>query len=521
MATKTLFSTKRSNRAKPTNTVNDAGASAYKLSDAEALCQYVATSCFNGTYYTSERDQLANIARLCNSVPSVTIAKAAVYGRENAKMKDTPAYLLAHLTAKNETELVKKIFNRVIDNPKMLLNYVQIVRSGATGRKSFGSAAKNLINNWITSRYGNKLFRASIGKSDPSFVDVLRMTHPRPVNDEQNALFGYLLGKDHDAEKLPPLVKEFEAFKADNSNPMPNLDYRALTNCNLTVDHWKQVAINMPWNATRMNLNVLNKHGVFSDKKVLNHVAKKLANAEEVKKNNAFPYQLLTTFHNTETLPSKINLALQDAMEIATENVPVLGDRVAVCVDVSGSMSSPITGYRRGSSTKTRCVDVAAMFASAIARTNQEATIVSFGDRARVVPGFNPRDSVASNANRLVSEARYCGHGTNGGATMECVNKNGSFDMVVVLSDMQMWVGHSRIGWGATPLNAHWANRRNKKGKLATINLVAGGTSQVDSGDPSVMCFGGFSDAVFDILGEFAHRNDNANFADVVDRIEL
>jgi 60 kDa SS-A/Ro ribonucleoprotein len=36
-------------------------------------------------------------------------------------------------------------------------------------------------------------------------------------------------------------------------------------------------------------------------------------------------------------------------MEIAIANVPTVEGRVFVCPDVSGSMSSPATGYRKGS----------------------------------------------------------------------------------------------------------------------------------------------------------------------------
>lgn len=525
MANKTLFSTSRSRRAPATSHKNKAGGRAYKLTDAETLAQYVVTSCFNDVYYASAGEQLDEVVKICESVDPVIIAKAAVYGHETGGMKDVPAFLLATLAAKGEIELLRKAFPRVITNPKMLLNFAQIVRSGITGRRSFGSAVKNLINGWITSRYGNKLFLASVGYSNPSLVDVIKMTHPRPNNEEQNALFGYLLGKDHNAEALPPLVKEFEAFKADNSNSLPNMDYRALTNCELTKDHWKQIALNMPWNTLRLNLNTLNRNGVFEDNKVVDHVVRKLSNPEEVKKWNVFPYQLLTTFQSTTDLPRKISLALQDAMEIATENVPVLGDRVAVCVDVSGSMSSAVTGNRGRQTSNTSCKDVAALIAAAIARTNPMTTVVSFGTTARIVPNFNPRDSVMTNSHKLASESNYCGHGTNATSAMEVLNKSRKkFDLVIYASDCQSWIDAGR-GWGSggTSLHQAWEKMKgkNKKAKIAEINLQPYGNSQLSNSDPSVMNIGGFSDAVFDVLNEFAHRDGNAKFLDVVEKVEL
>ncbi|HEV2708233.1 MAG TPA: hypothetical protein VGV59_20120, partial [Pyrinomonadaceae bacterium] len=47
-----------------------------------------------------------------------------------------------------------------------------------------------------------------------------------------------------------------------------------------------------------------------------------------------------------------------------------------VCVDVSGSMLSPVTGYRKGASSVVRVVDVAALFAASVLRKNPRARLV-------------------------------------------------------------------------------------------------------------------------------------------------
>ena len=47
-------------------------------------------------------------------------------------------------------------------------------------------------------------------------------------------------------------------------------------------------------------------------------------------------------------IPREITEALQDAMEIAIENVPEIDGKVYVFPDVSGSMSSAVTGFRKG-----------------------------------------------------------------------------------------------------------------------------------------------------------------------------
>lgn len=559
MANKNVFSTKTSRRTvRPTDTTNRAGGRAYKLTDAEVLCQYVVTSTFSDVYYASAGEQLEEVKRVCKAVKPTLVAKAAVYGREEGKMKDVPAFLCAYLASIGEIKLLRKIFPRVINNPKMLLNFVQIIRSGVTGRKSFGSAVKRMIQDWITKRRGNQLFLASIGYSDPSLADVVKMVHPRPTSQEQSALFAYLLGgkldgadpemvvrknskgevvQEYPFTDLPPLTQEFEWFKFDNSLPLPDMDYRSLTNCKLTKDHWKQIAKNMPWNTLRMNLNVLARNGVFEDDSVTDYVARKLTNEQEIERWSVFPYQLMSAYLYTGSdVPTSVKNSLQKAMEIATKNVPVLGKRVGIAVDVSGSMQSPITGRRAGQESKVSCGHVAALVASSLARVNSEATVVSFGTTARVTPGFNAWDSVMTNTQKLMGEGRHCGYGTNAGAAMEVFNRQPKpYDFIVYVSDMQSWVdsrvgsifgGYGR-GYGSRGSSTMelWAEQKRKRGshnpKLAEINVQAYGDSQADSKDKSILNVGGFSDAVFNVLAEFSERKDNVSFADVVDRVEL
>lgn len=101
-------------------------------------------------------------------------------------MKDVPAVLCAVLSTRSN-DLLAKIFSRVIDNGKMLRNFVQIMRSGVTGRKSLGSAPKRLVREWLGNASDEVVFRNSIG-SAPSLADVIRMVHPRPANPSRAAL---------------------------------------------------------------------------------------------------------------------------------------------------------------------------------------------------------------------------------------------------------------------------------------------------------------------------------------------
>ncbi len=217
MANKQLFQSRRGRQLPKADTINQAGGIAYAFSPAHALAQYAATGCLTQTFYATQEDQLETVLRLAQQVDSLTIAKVAIYARERGLMKDMPALLCAVLAVK-DGELLGRVFHRVIDSPKMLRNFVQIVRSGVTGRKSLGSRPKRLVRSWLAARSDEDLFRASVG-NDPSLADLLRMVHPKPGTRSRAALYGYILGQTHDAAALPAIVREYESFKARVSNP--------------------------------------------------------------------------------------------------------------------------------------------------------------------------------------------------------------------------------------------------------------------------------------------------------------
>ena len=211
MANKNLFQTVKGLFTPKADTINEAGGLAYELSPKAALAQYAATGCFNQTFYADAGEQLEKVLKLTRELDAEFIAKTAVFAREKGFMKDMPALLVAVLSTKDKA-LFEKVFPRVIDNGKMLRNFVQIMRSGAVGRKSLGSLPKRLVREWFEARKPEQIFKQSVGQT-PSFADVLKMVHPKPKDAEKEALYGYFIGRDVDADKLPEIVKNFEKFK--------------------------------------------------------------------------------------------------------------------------------------------------------------------------------------------------------------------------------------------------------------------------------------------------------------------
>ncbi|MES3020765.1 MAG: RNA-binding protein [Pseudomonadota bacterium] len=499
MANIQLFQTLKGKFLPQATTVNAEGAPAYLPTPQHRLAQYAATGCLNATFYANAETQLATVLQLCKEVDGYFVAQTAVYCRERGYMKDMPA-LLAAVLAGQGSPVLPRAFKRIVNNGKMLRNFVQILRSGAVGRKSLGTRPKKLVQDWLNNATEKELLAAAVGNA-PSLADVVKMVHPKPSEPWRAAFFAWLIGKPHDAQALPPLVKAFEAYKADRSQPLPEVPFQMLTALELNTAAWAQIALQGGWHMVRMNLNTFSRHGVYELPGMAEQIAKKLADADAIRKARVFPYQLMAAYlAANDEVPLVIRNALQDALEIALENVPGIEGKVVVCPDVSGSMSSPATGYRGSATSKIRCIDVAALVAAAMLRKNPDALVLPF-ETDVVRCDLNQRDTVMTNAGKL---AAIGGGGTNCSAPLAWLNKRkAKADLVLFVSDNESWIDASRHG--ATATMREWAlfKQRNPAAKLVCIDVTPHGTTQAAERD-DVLNVGGFSDDVFKIVAAFA-----------------
>ena len=491
-------------QVKSANCLNLAHGKAYALSDKAALAQYAMTGCLNGTFYASDKDQLDNTLKFASKVSSDFLAKLAVYSRQKGAMKDMPAVLAAVLSSR-DANMLSAIFDRVVDNPKMVRNFVQVLRSGATGRKSLGTRPKKLVQKYLESLTDEQLFRADVGNS-PSLQDIIKMVHPKPNSKARSAMYAYLLDKEFNKKDLNSLAKQYEAFKKDMTGEIPDVPFQMLTALPLTEKHWMQIASNATWTQTRMNLNTFARHGVFKDPKMVSLISERLQDPEQVKRSKVFPYQLFAAFKNVgDDVPNSVTLALQKAAEHAIANIPEYSGKVYVMVDVSGSMSQPVTGNRGTVSSKMSCVDVAALIASSILRKNVDAEVMPF-DTSVHKHRLNPLDSIMTNAATL---ARFGGGGTDCHLPLMQLNKqNAKADLVIYVSDYESWADPQ--GYKGSGLMNEWVKfkARNKSCKLVCIDLVPNKTSQVSSSE-DILQVGGFSDQVFDVISNFLELGNN------------
>lgn len=518
MANKSVFAATVGKLLPRPDATNHERAPAYRLTPRQALAQLAATGTFNATFYAEAQEQLAEVLDLASQVEPEFIAKVAVHAFEAGHMKDMPALLLALLSTLPGDAFVRA-FGRIVKNGKMLRNFVQVMRSGAVGRKSLGTRPKRLVQHWLETASDIEIMRAAVG-NDPSLADVIKMVHPKPASETRKALYAYLIGKPHDVAALPGLVQAFEAFKRDPSHPVPAVPFQMLTALELTKAHWVEIAEHAGWQMLRQNLNTFARNGVFEIEGFTERLAERLRDPAEVRRARVFPYQLMVSFAATEaTVPSVVRDALQDAMEIALDNVPQVDGHVVVCPDVSGSMASPVTGHRKGATTTVRCIDVAALVAAALLRRNPKTRVLPFEDKV-VDIGLNVRDSVMTNASKL---AAIGGGGTNCSAPLQrLIAEKAKVDLVVFISDNQSWVDAGPAQRHGTSMMIDWQRLKswNPDAKLVCIDIQPFATTQA-AGRQDILNIGGFSDRVFDVIGTMLADTGEDHWVRAIEAIEL
>jgi hypothetical protein len=154
-------------------------------------------------------------------------------------------------------------------------------------------------------------------------------------------------------------------------------------------------------------------------------------------------------------------------------NVPKFDGDTLVVMDVSGSMSG-------------RPSEIASLFGAILAKSNN-ADVLTFANRSDY-KSYNPLDSVMTIRNSF----RYSGGGTNFKSIFTTANKK--YDRVVILSDMQGWVGYTSP---TTEFN-QYKKTYDANPYVYSWDLAGLGTMQFP--ENNVFALAGFSDKVFDVM---------------------
>ena len=433
-------------------TLRTANGAAGFARDSKSELFLAAVSDFGGenTFYESGEDRTNRITRLTHEVAASDpewLTAFTLWLREEANMRTVSINVALEgakaLNAANipgGRTLVKNAIRRADEAGEALAYWF-----AKHGRK-LPSAVKRGIADGAVKAFNEY----SLAKYDTSshafrFGDIIELTHPSPKDERQSELFKHALERRRDSSATPgetlallrkraeflALTKEEKLALAEAPEGVAVLKEAGITwevlssalgKGGMTGKAWENMIPSMGYMAVLRNLRNFEQAGVSEH--VLDQVAARISDPEEVAKSRQLPFRFLSAFRaNAHSL--RFAFPLEKALKASLVNIPELSDTL-ILVDQSGSMF-----YSQSEKTEMTFADTAAVFGSALAIRGKNNTLVQFGGLSEVIP-TNQSSSVLKTVEKF--------HNMGGTATYDALKKH--FDAakhkrVIVITDEQ------------------------------------------------------------------------------------
>lgn len=296
---------------------------------------------------------------------------------------------------------------------------------------------------------------------------------------------------------------------------------------------WNALLKRMPMTALLRSLAKMSAIGVLDDQtaggrideSAIDLVVKQLTNPDAVAKARLHPLSVLTA-HRTYSSGqgdkgsltwrpnAEVCKALETTFTLAFDTIRPAGKRFLLAIDISESMSAPISG---GGGATLSCAEAAAVMAMVIAKTEPSCTVMAFGETFVPMP-IRPDmslEQVFGAAEKLRRTVQPAGTdcsvplqwalreqllaqqmpGGEGAATSL------GYDCFVVFTDNETWSGELQ------PVDALRRYRKSSgimDARLVTVGMASNGFSIADPEDTGMLDVVGFDTSAPDVIANFA-----------------
>jgi 60 kDa SS-A/Ro ribonucleoprotein len=458
MAKFSLLAPRSRGQASP-NTANYAGGRAFKPTAKLEFVSVLLTTFLEDEFYRTEQQTTEKIRELMVQVGDPRfVAKAALYARNTHGMRSVSHLVAGELAKSVKGERWTKAFyaqvaRRPDDVMETLGYYLSVYGRPVPNslKKGLGTALAQF------DEYQIAKYRREHGAF--KLVDAVNLVRPPATPALSKLVRGELAPAETWETKLT------QAGEAGSAEGVAAAKSQA----------WSELlrARKLGYLALLRNVrNILTQAPELVDE-----LSQQLADEAAVRRSLVFPFQFLSAVDVLKqgNLPgaARVLEALNQAIDHSLANVPVFGGNTLVALDSSGSMAG-------------RPQAIGTLFATTLVKTTG-ADLMLFSDDARYLT-LNRRDSTLTAAQSIP----FLSAGTNFNAIFERANR--AYDRIVVLSDMQGWIG------GGAPMQSFgdYKTRYGVTPRIFSFDLKGYGTLQFPQ--ERVYCLAGWSDRVFEIM---------------------
>lgn len=516
------FNPTKQPRAERTRTTNYEGGEAF-VSDTPEMLLYVATTAtlIESQFYRDETDQLdvlrVSLERAADKSPEFAV-KMAAYARDQMYLRDAPQVMLVdlahHPKAKRFVRAYAPLVIQRADEPATILGvWNRLYPNESTLPKPLKKGINDALENFDAYHFA----KHDTDRREFNLRDVFNLTHPKASSPERQAIHDRLMWghlDDHpDVDPLPAPMT-WEVIKSD-AGQHDDLD---------DADAWNIALPYMGMFARIRNVRNMLQAGLTGEEIVGTEmvgdefdptapdgrgetfvISEDGMTVDEVRRRKLYPfrfYQAYKAMQDADVYDRTVATFLSDAIDGAAAELPDRLERTFVAVDLSGSMSHPVS---RNSSVSYK--EIGALFGAALARKG--AMVGAYGSEYAPVRVHHDTPTLQTARAILSTDV---GGSTNAWKAIRHIREGAPLlDRVVLITDEQSYDSH-RGPWGreSATVRDEWRaflNETDHPPRLYVLDLAGYPTLAFPQGEAFYV--GGWSERVLDFIG-YAERPEAA-----------
>lgn len=378
----------------PTRT-HEGGAGFHRDARSELFMLGISNLVGEDTFYEDARDRDNRYSKLIAAVTKTDpgwVREFLPWLRSSMYLRSAPVVGAAEYVAAggpNGRSLVNAVLQRADEPAELLAYWLQTHGRNVPKpiKRGIADAVVRLYNERSALKYDSDRKAWRMG-------DVIELVHPKPKAQWQAELFRYLVdtGKGRDevavGESLDTIRARTSLYEVPVEQRRSLLHSTRLSEAAMTwesqagwlqsamdAEAWTSVIPEMGYMALLRNLRNFEEAQVPPE--VLQSVAARIADPEQVAQSKQLPIRFLSAWASTNSMT--FGPALEAACDAAVANAPSLSGRTLILLDLSGSMWGGSLSRR----STTYPYQVAGVFAVALARRAEAATLVGYGTNSK------------------------------------------------------------------------------------------------------------------------------------------
>ena len=521
-----------------TQVPNSAGGYTWPVDKWTRLDRFLVLGSEGGTYYVGERrltqeNAVAVVECLAEDGPRLVrrIVELSVSGR--APKNDPALFALAIAAGLGDAGtkgLVWAALPEVARTGTHLFHWLHYLKAF----RGWGRGVRRAVAGWYTAKPAKELTYQVLkypSRDGWTHRDALRLAHPKAPTVAHDLVFRYAtrgwegvltLAGVGDMEVVQ-LIEAVEAL----SHQAPGLAARTIAQHGLTREMvptallahavvWEALLERMPLTAMIRNLGVMSKVGLLTPMSdAVRTVTARLGDRKAVHRARVHPIALLAALktyaqghgmkgRNSWQPVSQVVDALDRAFYLAFENARTTGKRIMLALDVSGSMSTRVSGMEH---LDCREASAAMALVTAAREPNHLFTAFTTGSYpSRWSPrlGSGLSTLAISPCERLDDVVERISKLDFGGTDcalpmLEALKHRWSIDLFVIYTDSETWAGQVHPSQALRL----YRERMGIPARLAVVGMASNGFSIADPADGGMLDVVGFDTATPQVIADF------------------